>query len=92
MFTSVAILQQVAAGRITLNSPVGEVLKDYPNRAFADTVTVRQLLTHTAGAGDVDELFGVEHAAQRARLRTPSDIVALHGGRPPQFTPGTQQE
>ena len=81
MFTSVAILQKVAAGRVTLNSPVGEVLEDYPNRAFADTVTVRQLLTHTAGAGDVDELFGVEHAAQRARLRTPSDIVALHGGR-----------
>jgi D-alanyl-D-alanine carboxypeptidase len=92
MFTSVAILQQVAAGRITLDSHVGEVLEDYPNRAFADTVTVRQLLTHTAGAGDVDELFGAEHAAQRARLRTPADIIALHGGRPPEFAPGTQQK
>jgi len=92
MFTSVAILQQVAAGRVTLDSHVGEVLKDYPNRAFADTVTVRQLLTHTAGAGDVDELFGIEHAAERARLRTPADIIALHGDRPPEFAPGTQQK
>ncbi len=92
MFTSVAILQQVAAGRVTLDSHVGEVLEDYPNRAFADTVTVRQLLTHTAGAGDVDELFGAEHAAERARLRTPADIIALHGNRPPEFAPGTQQK
>lgn len=92
MFTSVAILQQVAAGRLTLDSRVGEVLPDYPNRAFADTVTVRQLLTHTAGAGDVDELFGATHAAERARLRTPADIIALHGNRAPEFAPGTQQK
>ena len=92
MFTSVAILQQVAAGRITLDSHVGEVLEDYPNRAFADTVTVRQLLTHTAGAGDVDELFGAAHAAERARLRSAADIIALHGRRAPQFAPGTQQK
>src|SRR5690554_128268 len=58
MFTAVAILQQVAAGRITLDTSVGEVLKDYPNEDFATQVTIRQLLTHTAGAGDID-LFGV---------------------------------
>ncbi len=92
MFTSVAILQQVAAGRITLDSRVGDVLKDYPDRCFADTVTVRHLLTHTAGAGDVDELFGAAQAAERARLRSAADIVALHGGRPPEFAPGTQQK
>ncbi|MGX9718879.1 serine hydrolase domain-containing protein [Stenotrophomonas acidaminiphila] len=92
MFTSVAILQQVASGRITLDSHVGDVLKDYPHRGFADTVTVRQLLTHTAGAGDVDELFGAANAAGRARLRSAADIIALHGGRAPEFAPGTQQK
>lgn len=92
MFTSVAVLQQVAAGRLTLDTTVGQVLTDYPNRAFADAVTVRQLLTHTAGAGDIDELFGAAQAADRARLRTLADMVAVHGARAPAFPPGSQQQ
>lgn len=91
MFTGVAILQQIAAGRLTLDTKVGEVLTDYRNRAFADNVTIRHLLTHSAGAGDI-ELFGRENAANRARARSHAQMVALHDDRPPAFTPGTQQE
>lgn len=91
MFTSVAILQQVAAGRVNLDTTVGEVLPGYRNRDFAETVTVRHLLTHTAGAGGVD-LFGTENAANRARVRTHAEMVALHDDRPPAFPPGSQQE
>lgn len=92
MFTSVAILQQIAAGRLTLDTSVGEVLTDYENREFADAVTVRHLLTHTAGAGGIDELFGRENAASRANLRTHAAMVALHDDRPPAWPPGTRQE
>lgn len=91
MFTTVAVLQQVARGRLTLDTRVGEVLTDYPNRDFAAKVTVRQLLTHTAGAGDID-LFGVEGAANRATVRTVADVIALHGARPPAFEPGSTQD
>lgn len=91
MFTATAILQQVALGRLTLDTPVGEVLKDYPNKAFATTVTVRHLLTHTGGAGDID-LFGPEHADNRKRVRSVQDMVALHGDRAPAFVPGSKQE
>jgi CubicO group peptidase (beta-lactamase class C family) len=91
MFTSTAILQQVAAGRVGLDTPVGEVLRDYPDQAFARQVTVRHLLTHTAGAGDIDELFGADNATRRVQLRSLVDMVALHGDRPPAFPPGTQQ-
>jgi D-alanyl-D-alanine carboxypeptidase len=90
MFTSTAILQQIAMGRITLDTTVGEVIKDYPNELFAKSVTVRHLLTHTSGAGDID-LFGVENAKNRARIRSVSDMLRLHSNRPPAFTPGTQQ-
>jgi D-alanyl-D-alanine carboxypeptidase len=90
MFVATAVLQQIAAGRLTLDTKVGEVLRDYPNREFADTVTVRQLLTFTAGAGGID-LFGVENAANRARVRSVSDMVALHSGRAPEFKPGSDQ-
>jgi CubicO group peptidase (beta-lactamase class C family) len=89
MFTSVAILQQIAAGRISLDTHVGEVLKDYPNRRFADSVTVRELLTHTGGAGDIP-LFGVKHAANRARVHSVADMLALGDHRPPAFEPGTK--
>ena len=90
-FTAVAILQQVAAGRVTLDTPVGDVLRDYPNAAFARTVTVRHLLTHTAGAGDID-LFGADKADVRARTRTVAQMVALHADRAPAFAPGSQQQ
>ena len=91
MFTAVAVLQQVAAGRLTLDTPVGEVLADYPNRDFAAQVTVRHLLTHAAGAGDID-LFGVENAANRAAVHSVAEMVALHAGRAPAFAPGSNQE
>jgi CubicO group peptidase (beta-lactamase class C family) len=91
MFTAVAVLQQIANGRLALDSTVGSVLKDYPNREFADTVTVRQLLTHSAGAGDI-ALFDVENAANRMRVKTVSDMLALHSARAPEFTPGSQQK
>lgn len=91
MFTSTAILQQVAAGRVTLDTPVGQVLRDHPNAAFAREVTIRHLLTHTAGAGDIDALFGAQNVARRQRLRSLADMVALHGDRAPAFAPGSQQ-
>lgn len=89
MFTTVAVFQQIAAGRLSLDTHVGEVLKDYPNRRFADSVTVRELLTHTDGAGDIP-LFGVENAANRARVHTVAEMLALGDHRPPDFTPGTK--
>lgn len=91
MFTATAILQQVALGHVTLDTKVGDVLKNYPNKAFATTVTVRHLLTHTGGAGDID-LFGLEHADNRKRVRSVEDMVALHGNRAPAFVPGSKQK
>ena len=92
MFAAVAVLQHVAQGRLTLDTTVGEVLKDYPDKAFATTVTVRHLLTHTAGAGGIDELFGARNAERRKRVRSVADMLALHGDRAPAFPPGTKQE
>lgn len=90
MFAAVAVLQLVASKRLTLETTVGNVLKDYPEPTIARSVTVRQLLTHTGGVGDL-EIFGVERADVRARLRTVDDMLALHATRPPEFAPGTAQ-
>jgi hypothetical protein len=49
----VAVLTLVQAGKLGLQDPVGEHLPGYPDAAVAQRVTVHQLLTHTAGMGDV---------------------------------------
>lgn len=80
MFTAVAVLQMVEKGRIALDAPVGTYLKDYPNAEFAKAVTIRELLTHTGGAGDI---FTPEYDARRLETRTLADYVKLFGNRAP---------
>jgi len=87
MFTAVAILQLLEAGKVDLKAPLGTYLTDYPNRDIAEQVTIHQLLTHTGGTGDI---FGPEFFAHREELRTLNDYVELYGERGPEFEPGSQ--
>jgi D-alanyl-D-alanine carboxypeptidase len=89
MFTSVATLQLVEAGKLSLDDPIGKYLTDYPNKDVASKVTVRHLLTHTGGTGDI---FGPEFDKNRLSLRTHSDYVKLYGSRGLTHEPGKQQE
>ena len=63
MFTAVATLQLVEAGKLALDDTLGEHLPDYPNEDVASKVTVRHLLTHTGGTGDI---FGPEFELNRS--------------------------
>jgi D-alanyl-D-alanine carboxypeptidase len=87
MFTAVAILQLVEAGKLKLTAPLGTYLRDYPNREVASKVTIHQLLTHTGGTGDI---FGPDFDAHRRDLRTLADYVKLYGKRGLGFEPGSQ--
>jgi len=89
MFTGVAILQLVQAGKLDLHAPLSTYLKDYPNPEFARKVTLHHLLTHTGGAGDT---FGPEYDAKRLQLRTLQDYVDLFGKRRLEFEPGAKFE
>ena len=53
MFTAVAILQLVDAGKVKLTAHLGTYLPDYPNRDVATKVTIHQPLTHTGGTGNI---------------------------------------
>jgi CubicO group peptidase (beta-lactamase class C family) len=86
MFTAVAILQLVEAGKLELDAPLGTYLDDYPNEDVAAKVTIHHLLTHTGGTGDI---FGPEFDAHRNELRTLADYVELYGERGPEFEPGS---
>ena len=87
MFTAVAILQLVEAGKVKLTAPLGNYLPDYPNRDVATKVTIHHLLTHTGGTGDI---FGPDFDAHRNELRTLADYVKLYGKRGPEFEPGSR--
>jgi D-alanyl-D-alanine carboxypeptidase len=87
MFTAVAILQLVEAGKVELDAPLGKYLTDYPNRDVASKVTIHELLTHTGGTGDI---FGPDFDAHRAELRTLADYVKLYGKRGLEFEPGSR--
>jgi D-alanyl-D-alanine carboxypeptidase len=89
MFTAVAALQLVEAGRLALDDPIGKHLPDYPNKRVAAKVTVRHLLTHTGGTGDI---FGPEFDQNRLELRRHSDYVKLYGSRGLVHEPGARHE
>lgn len=89
MFTGVAVVQLVQAGKVKLDAPLGQYVPDYPNADIARKVTIHQLLTHTGGTGDI---FGPEFTANRLQLKALDDYVKLYGKRAPGFEPGSRFE
>jgi CubicO group peptidase (beta-lactamase class C family) len=89
MFTAVAILQLVQQGKIALDKPIAAYWPDYPNHDLATRVTIRELLSHTGGTGDI---FTPEYESHRLEIRTLADYVRLFGNRPVAFDPGTRME
>jgi CubicO group peptidase (beta-lactamase class C family) len=62
-------------------------LPAYPNKDVASKVTVRHLLTHNGGTGDI---FGPEFDANRLSLREHSDYLRLYGSRGLGHEPGAE--
>jgi D-alanyl-D-alanine carboxypeptidase len=89
MFTAVAILQLVGEGKLALDTPIATYWPDYPNRDLASHVTIRELLNHTGGTGDI---FTPEYETHREETRTLADYVNLFGSRPVAFEPGSRME
>lgn len=89
MFTAVATMQLLQAGKLALDDPLGKYLTDYPNRELAAKVTIGELLTNTGGTGDI---WGPEYDQHRLQLRTLQDYLNLYGQRALRFEPGSRWE
>ena len=87
MFTAVATLQLVEAGALALDQPIGTYLPGYRNAEVASKVTVRHLLGHTAGTGDI---FGTLFERHRLDLRDHDDYIELFGDSGLAFEPGSR--
>jgi CubicO group peptidase (beta-lactamase class C family) len=84
-YTAALILKLVEDGRLTLEDPLLQHLPDYPSQAKA--VTIRHLLTHTAGIYNYTDAAFV---AQAARPLTLAQLIALFAAKPLDFEPGTK--
>src|SRR5580692_6660607 len=89
MFTAVAVMQQVQAGKVALDDPLLKYLPDYPNKELAAKVTIGELLTNTGGTGDI---WGPEYDQHRLELHTLEDYIHLYGSRALRFEPGSRYE
>jgi CubicO group peptidase (beta-lactamase class C family)/regulation of enolase protein 1 (concanavalin A-like superfamily) len=89
-FTAVAIAQLAEQGRLTLDDRVGRFLPRWANATVRDSVTIRQLLTHTAGMG----LYwsSPTWGAERERIRGVNDYAAVFASEPLLSRPGTRFE
>jgi CubicO group peptidase (beta-lactamase class C family) len=86
-FTAVAIEQLHEAGKLSLDDNVGKYLPDYPSADVREKVTLRHLLTHTSGLGDI---YSPKYECLKASLREVSDYFPLFADdpKPLAFTPG----
>lgn len=89
MFTAVAILQLQESGKLSLDDAVATYLPDYPAPQHLRGVTLRQLLSHTSGLGDI---FGEKADAHAGSLKTLRDYWAVFADEPPAFTPGSKDQ
>ena len=83
-FVSAVVMQLVEEGRLGLDDGIHEYLSFLPSEWLG--VTVRQLLTHTSGIPDYEEIQTYE--AYRFRF-TPEEIIRVAHSRPMDFAPGT---
>jgi CubicO group peptidase (beta-lactamase class C family) len=88
LFTQVAIVQLLEAGKLSLDEPFGKYLADYPNHDVAAKITLRLLLLHTSGMGDIADPATRE--AKARSLRSLKDFLPLFASEPLAFAPGSE--
>ncbi|MFD1096137.1 serine hydrolase domain-containing protein [Salegentibacter chungangensis] len=88
--TAVGILKLYDQGKIELNKPIGNYLDEYPNQRVLDSVTIHQLLTHTAGT---KAIYGEEYQrTNKNRYRELEDFLPLFENDSLAFSPGSKYE
>ncbi len=84
-FTAVAVLQLVARGQLTLDSPVCSYLDDCP--ASWRAITIAQLLSHRSGLPNYTDYASFD--ATQMLPTTPAELVSRFRDQPLLFAPGS---
>jgi CubicO group peptidase (beta-lactamase class C family) len=83
-FTATSVMMLAEQGKIDLDKPVAAYLPDFPKAWSA--VTIRHLLTHSAGLRDYTKVAGIKEKMRRPA--TPDEVLRLVAQAPLEFTPG----
>ena len=83
-FTSAAVMLLVQEGKLDLDAKIHRYLPYLPGEWLG--VTVRQLLSHTSGIPDYEEIRSYD--VYRFRM-TPEEVIKIAHSRPLDFVPGT---
>lgn len=89
MFTATSIGQLIEAGKLSLDTRLIEVLPDYPNRDAAEKITIRHLLTHSAG---LDMLWGRPKYDRLKPYAKVTELLDLFAAEPLLFAPGSKAD
>jgi CubicO group peptidase (beta-lactamase class C family) len=87
-FTAMSILLLAKDGKLSIDDPIRKYIPEMP--AYADRITIRQLLSHTSGIRDH---FGLLEVAGRSFDGTADTVDYLHyitRSAEPNFEPGTR--
>lgn len=87
LFTQIAILQLLEKGKLSLDDTFGKYLTDYPDPDIAGKVTIRQLLAHSSGMGDIFDQSGSENLGSITELK---GFLPLFAHKPLAFEPGSK--
>src|SRR5271154_6016543 len=83
-FTAAAILQLQEQGRLSVADPVSRLVPDFPN---GDRITLDNLLTHSSGIPDINDLSDYDTFARSPH--TIPELVAKFADFPLEFLPGS---
>lgn len=72
LVTATAALQLADRGQLDLDGPAANLVPDFPGRGGGSRVTIRHLLSHSAGLANPIPIGWVRHADARQRTFTPS--------------------
>jgi D-alanyl-D-alanine carboxypeptidase len=85
-FVATVLLQLVDEGKISLDDPLSKHIHYVPN---AENITIRQLLNHTSGLADYEDLIFEDYLSfDPLKKWTPSELVIIGLSRKPYFAPG----
>ena len=86
-FTAVAILMLQEAGKLSLNDDIKQYVPEYEQTQF-HRITIKQLLSHTAGIPDYDGKNGYSHHG--TDIDTFERLLNAFSALPLEFEPGTE--
>ena len=96
-FTAMAVMLLVRDGKLTYDKTLAEIFPEFP--AYGKQITVRNLLNHTSGLPDYEDLMAAEEKAKGANLWSPEKqihdeevLALLEKTTAPKFPAGTKWE